>query len=66
MIYTIGSKMFHFAITTSFNSKENGLWSPVSSSPILFKRLLTLLGADGKSHLRGENELAWTTILGLF
>jgi len=37
--------------------KEKGLWYPVSSSPIIFRRLLTLFRHRGQKHRKGATEL---------
>jgi len=52
MIYTVVFQKVHFAITTSFESKENGLWYLVFSLPIFFKRLLTLFRHRGQITLK--------------
>jgi len=50
----------------SFKLSKKGLWYPISSSPIIFKRLLTLFRHRGQTHRRRVNELAWQNMLSLF
>jgi len=55
--------MFHFADYFFLNQKEMAYGvqsSPRQSSSSVYS---LHLGAEGKSHWRGANDLAWTTIL---